>query len=140
MRWKYTSHYRNRAQHRVLAFPYQWKIGPSGGPYVNVSGGSGATTASYTTSALTCRHILLCLGDHLYEFRSVISPMNFTLTVNPLPSLNLSPSGTTETCGNGKSIIYNDNRSRNTYIWKKMGHVISGENFFFLHSNNYRNI
>lgn len=32
---------------------YQWKSGPSGGPYTNVSGGTGANTATYTTPVLS---------------------------------------------------------------------------------------
>ncbi len=110
-----------------IGISYQWKIGPSGGPYVNVSGGSGATTASYTTSALTAGTYYYVLETTCMNSGQSNISNEFTLTVNPLPSLNLSPSGTTETCGNGSQLYTTTTDPGTTYIWKKNGTAISGE-------------
>lgn len=45
---------------------YQWKSGPSGGPYTNVSGGTGATTESYTTPTLS-------VGTYYYVLQTTCS-------------------------------------------------------------------
>ncbi len=70
---------------------YQWMVGAtSGGPYVNVSGGSGATTTSYTSGALTA-------GTYYYVLQTTCSfgPLTglsneATVTVNANPSASAS--------------------------------------------------
>ncbi len=54
---------------------YQWKSGPSGGPYANVSGGIGATTDTYTTSSLDA-------GNYYYILETLCSNSGQTNTTN----------------------------------------------------------
>lgn len=71
---------------------YQWMVGTtSGGPYVNVTGGTGATTVSYTTDPLTA-------GTYYYVLQTTCTfgPVSdfsneVTVTVNALPSVAVSP-------------------------------------------------
>ena len=64
-----------------IGISYQWKIGPKF--YVNVSGGSGATTASYTTSALTAGTYYYVLETTCMNSGQSNISNEFTLTVNP---------------------------------------------------------
>jgi hypothetical protein len=71
---------------------YQWMVsGTPGGPYSNVSGGSGATTTSYTSGALSA-------GTFYYVMQTTcsIGPVSglsneVTVTVNPLPTITATP-------------------------------------------------
>ncbi|HMS99282.1 MAG TPA: BNR-repeat neuraminidase N-terminal domain-containing protein [Saprospiraceae bacterium] len=54
---------------------YQWKSGPSGGPYTNVSGGTGATTSSYTTPSLET-------GNYYYVLETLCSNSGQTNITN----------------------------------------------------------
>lgn len=73
-----------------IGISYQWKVSAvSGGPYVNVSGGTGATTVSYTTGALTT-------GTYYYVLQTTCStgPVTAlsneaTVTVNPNPTAGI---------------------------------------------------
>lgn len=74
-----------------LGITYQWKVSTtSGGPYSNVVGGTGATTTSYTTGALT-------VGTYYYVLETTCStgPVvglsnQATVTVNPVPTASAS--------------------------------------------------
>ncbi len=93
---------------------YQWQVsGTSGGPYINVTGGTGATTPSYTTDALTT-------GTYYYVMQTSCSgpgtalSNEFQLNVNAGPSIaNAGPdqgvvsasatlAGNTPSIGNGQ--------------------------------------
>lgn len=67
---------------------YQWQVSPtSGGPYSNVSGGSGATTTTYTTGILSA-------GTYYYVMQATCASATLTgisneatVTVNPNPTV-----------------------------------------------------
>jgi hypothetical protein len=95
---------------------YQWKISTTaGGPYVNVTGGTGATTSSYTTGALAT-------GTYYYvmettcSFGSLTGISNeYTLVVNPTPVVTISPSSATY-CSPGTAVNLTANGA-STYAW-----------------------
>lgn len=79
---------------------YQWMVGStSGGPYVNVSGGFGANTTSYTTAALTA-------GTYYYVLQTTCSsgPVTglsneVTVVVNANPTVGVTPASSTYCTG-----------------------------------------
>ncbi len=83
---------------------YQWKISTTaGGPYVNVTGGTGATTASYTTAALTPGTYYYLL-ETTCSFGSLTGLSNeYTLVVNPTPLVAVTPSSATY-CNPGTAV------------------------------------
>jgi hypothetical protein len=95
---------------------YQWKVSTiAGGPYVNVTGGSGATTSSYTTGVLTP-------GTYYYvmettcSFGSLTGISNeYTLVVNPTPTVAVSPSSATY-CSPGTAVSLTASGA-STYAW-----------------------
>lgn len=104
-------------------YTYQWKVSPTtGGPYTNVIGGSGATTMSYTTGALsggpTSYYFVLektCTSASL----SAISN-EATVTILPLPTASLSVIDTLLCPGESIFIFGSSNMSWNsatTYNW-----------------------
>lgn len=109
-----------------IGISYQWKVGPSGGPYIDVSGGSGATTASYTTAALTAGTYYFVLETTCSNSGQSNMTNELALLVNPAPSLNLSPSGTTNSCGTGSQLYTISTDPGTTYTWNRNGTAISG--------------
>lgn len=95
---------------------FQWKVSTTaGGPYVNVTGGTGATTASYTTGTLTP-------GTYYYimettcSFGSLTGVSNeYTLVVNPTPVVAVSPSSATY-CSPGTAVSLTASGAT-TYAW-----------------------
>lgn len=81
----------------------QWQFSTvSGGPYTNVVGGTGATTASYTTPALTSPGTYYYVLTSSCSFSSTsISSAEVVVTVNPLPTINVTPSNGGNFCGTG---------------------------------------
>ncbi len=81
----------------------QWQFSTvSGGPYTNVVGGTGATTASYTTPALTSPGTYYYVLTSSCSFSSTsISSAEVAVTVNPLPTINVTPSNSGNFCGTG---------------------------------------
>jgi hypothetical protein len=96
---------------------YQWKTSTvSGGPYSNVVGGSGATTASYTSAALTP-------GTYYYVLQVTCSngpatglSNEATVTVNPFPTISVSPSSAI-ICQPGGSAVALTASGASTYAW-----------------------
>jgi len=97
---------------------YQWEISATGGGvgFGDVSGGSGATTTSYTTAALTA-------GVYYYRLRvtcsagPVIGYSNeLTLTVNTLPTVAVAPTAAT-ICQPGASAVTLTASGAVTYSW-----------------------
>ncbi|HLP13978.1 MAG TPA: right-handed parallel beta-helix repeat-containing protein, partial [Flavobacteriales bacterium] len=95
---------------------YQWEISTTGGGigFGNVSGGTGATTVSYTTAALTA-------GIYYYRLRTtcssgpVIAYSNeLTLTVNALPTISVTPPSAAA-CGTISQTLTASGAS--TYTW-----------------------
>ncbi|MCB9163298.1 MAG: T9SS type A sorting domain-containing protein [Flavobacteriales bacterium] len=94
----------------------QWMVSNvSGGPYSNVSGGSGATTATYTTGTLS-------VGTYYYILRQTCStgPVSddsneLTLTVNPVPVVSASNNG--PACVGGSVALDGTTDIAGTYSW-----------------------
>jgi hypothetical protein len=95
---------------------YQWKVATvSGGPYSNVVGGSGATTTSYISAPLTP-------GTYYYVLQTTCSagPMTglsneLVVTVNALPTVNVSPTSATY-CSGGPAVPITAGGA-STYSW-----------------------
>ena len=95
---------------------YQWKVSTTaGGPYVNVTGGTGATTSSYTTATLTT-------GTYYYVLETTCSfgPLTglsneYTLVVNPIPLVAVTPSSATY-CNPGTPVSLTASGA-STYAW-----------------------
>ncbi len=95
---------------------YQWQESDDNGaldPWTNVSGGTGATTVSYTTPVLTnsiyYRMAVTCTNSS----QTVYSPGQF-ITVNPLPVTSITPSST-QICGSGTVTLTGNGAS--SYVW-----------------------
>jgi hypothetical protein len=81
----------------------QWQFSTvSGGPYTNVVGGTGATSASYTTPALVSPGTYYYVLTSTCSFSSTsISSGEIAVTVNPLPTINVTASNGGNFCGTG---------------------------------------
>lgn len=110
-----------------IGISYQWKIGPSGGPYVNVSGGSGATTTSYTTPALTAGTFYYVLETTCANSGLQSTTNEFVLTVNPNPTATINPAGPTLLCAPATQIYTATTDIGDSYKWKKNGTILTGE-------------
>jgi hypothetical protein len=81
----------------------QWQVSSvSGGPYTNVVGGTGATTATHTTAAIATP------GTYYYVLASTCTNSTTTsisnevvVTVNPLPTVTATPANAGAFCGVG---------------------------------------
>ncbi len=96
---------------------YQWEVSAiSGSGFANVSGGTGATTTSYTTAALVS-------GTWFYRMKTTCSnggginySPEFVLNVNALPNVTLTPSSGS-ICIPGGSPISLTATGASTYGW-----------------------
>lgn len=96
---------------------YQWQVGTaSGGPYSNVTGGTGATTSSYTTGALAT-------GVYYYVLQTTCSTSGQTnitnevvVTVNALPTVAVTPTSVT-ICQPGAIAVPLTASGATTYTW-----------------------
>ena len=96
---------------------YQWKVGTAaGGPYVNVTGGTGANTTSYTTAPLTA-------GVFYYVLEVTCTPSGLSsnsseleLTVNSLPTVTVTPTTATY-CNPGGTPVALTASGADTYSW-----------------------
>ncbi|MCW3103352.1 MAG: hypothetical protein JWO09_1792 [Bacteroidetes bacterium] len=96
---------------------YQWMVSAtSGSGYVNVTGGTGATTTSYTTAALTP-------GVYYYVLQATCSTgpatglsNEVTVTVNANPTVTVSPS-TASICQPGATAVALAAGGASTYAW-----------------------
>jgi len=104
---------------------YNWQSSAtSGGTYMNVVGGSGATTASYTTAGLTTstwfRSQVICGAN-----TGISTPVQITVVViNNIPatgSLNV-------TCGSS-TLIYDDGGSAAVYSNSNTGYLVLNNTF-----------
>lgn len=101
----------------VTGISYQWKSSTTpGGPYTNVSGGTGATTDSYTTGAMTA-------GTYYFVMETTCSFGPITglssesvLTVNPIPAVSINPSSATY-CSPGGTAAALTASGASTYAW-----------------------
>jgi hypothetical protein len=97
---------------------YQWKVSNTpGGPYANVTGGIGATTTSYTSDAALTAGTYYFVMETTCSFGPVSALSNeFTLTVNPTPVVNVTPSSGM-ICLPGGSAVALSAAGATTYAW-----------------------
>ncbi|MGB3076486.1 MAG: T9SS type A sorting domain-containing protein [Chitinophagales bacterium] len=105
---------------------FQWMIsGTSGGPYSNVSAGSGATTPSYTTAKLNT-------GTYYYVLQATCPVSGtdlsneLTVTVKSLPTATITPAGPTTFCKGGSVDLNATVAANRVYQWKKGSSDIAG--------------
>ncbi|WP_317898376.1 T9SS type A sorting domain-containing protein [Aurantibacillus circumpalustris] len=73
-----------------LGVTYQWKAGATaGGPYANITGGSGATSPTYTSGVLTSGVYYVILST-ICNNTLITASNEVTLTVNTTPSVTAS--------------------------------------------------
>ncbi|HLP54194.1 MAG TPA: T9SS type A sorting domain-containing protein [Fluviicola sp.] len=95
---------------------YQWMVSTvSGGPYTNVSGGTGATTVSYVSGALTAGTYYYVLATTCSAGPTTGLSNEVTVTVNALPTVGVSPS-TAFFCNPGPAVTLTASGA-NTYSW-----------------------
>jgi hypothetical protein len=123
----------------ALGVTYQWMVSTTnGGPYTNVSGGSGATTVAYTTPPLT-------LGTYYYILQTTCSfgPLTgfsnqVTVTVNANPVVTLS--GSSSFCTGGNSLLTGSTASASQWYVNDSLIVGANTNTFSASSAGYYNI
>ena len=81
----------------------QWQVSSvSGGPYTNVVGGTGATTATHTTAAITTPGTYYYVLAHTCTNSGVTSFSNeVVVIVNPLPNVTATAANSGNFCGVG---------------------------------------
>ncbi len=95
---------------------YQWKVATvAGGPYTSVSGGTGATTVSYTSAALTAGTYYYVLEVTCSNGPVVDLSNEVVVTVNSLPTVSVSPATATY-CQGGNAIALTASGA-STYTW-----------------------
>ncbi len=95
---------------------YQWQSSTSFyGPFTNVVGGSGATTASYTTPSLDYTTYYQCVVSNAYgNTTSLVT----TVTVNSTPVATGSITGSTTVCaGQSKTYSITGISNASSYTW-----------------------
>jgi hypothetical protein len=106
-----------------LGITNQWQVSStSGGPYTNVVGGTGATTATHTTAAIATP------GTYYYVLAStcansaVTSVSNeVTVTVNTLPTINVTAANSGNFCGIGELSA----TGGSTYTWSPAASLLN---------------
>ncbi|MEP7168349.1 MAG: T9SS type A sorting domain-containing protein, partial [Bacteroidota bacterium] len=105
---------------------YQWMVSTTqGGPYSNVSGGSGSNTTSYTTGTLTAGTFYYVMKTTCINLNTDISN-ELKVTVKVLPSPTITPAGPTTFCSGGNVILNAPVAANRVYQWKKGAALISG--------------
>lgn len=99
-----------------LGASYQWKVGPVGGPYTNVTGGTGATTNVYTTAALTAGVYEYYLETSCSFSGQMNISNNLTVTVNALPTVAVTPTSG-NVCFPGGTAVALSASGADTYTW-----------------------
>ncbi|MDQ3047147.1 MAG: GEVED domain-containing protein [Bacteroidota bacterium] len=96
---------------------YQWMVSTtSGGPYTNVVGGTGATTTSFTSAALTSGVYYFVLQTTC-SFGPLTAISNqVTVTVNSLPTVAVTPTSSV-ICNPGGTAVTLTATGASTYTW-----------------------
>jgi len=110
----------NNALNAFSDITYQWQVaGVPGGPYSDVSGGTGATTKNYTTGGLSagvyyyilrlrCSNVSVPTGDSYSN--------EVMVTVNANPAVTIAPTpANSAICGAGNVSLLAS--GANTYVW-----------------------
>ena len=101
----------------------QWQVSSvSGGPYSNVVGGTGATSTTYTTAALTTPGTYYYILASTCTNSSITSPSSEVIvTVNNLPTIAISATTGGNFCGVGDLTA----TGANTYSWSPASSLLS---------------
>ncbi|MBL7925543.1 MAG: T9SS type A sorting domain-containing protein [Bacteroidia bacterium] len=107
---------------------YQWQRATvSGGPYTNVTGGSGANTTSFTTGKLiagTYYYVLkVTCPDGLTDYSNEL-----TVNVKALPTASITAESDTIFCSGGSVVLNAPVSANRAYQWLRSGNIISGAN------------
>jgi hypothetical protein len=109
-----------------LGISYQWEVSTTGGGvgFASVTGGTGATTTSYTSAALTqgtfyYRMKITCSNGPIVNYSNEL-----TVTVNSLPSFTVSPP-TTSFCGPVTPVLLTASNNTLTYAWSTTNGTLS---------------
>ena len=96
---------------------YQWQVSTtSGGPYANVVGGTGATSFSYTSAALTPNTYYYILRTTCANGPVSGNSNQVTIVVNPVPVTVVTPTSGTF-CNPGGTAIVLAASGATTYVW-----------------------
>lgn len=108
----------NNASNLNSGIVYQWQVGPVGGPYADVVGGTGANTQSYTSAAMSagtyefvlrvrCTNEIIPNGD---SFSNAV-----TVTVNPTPTS--VPTSNSPVCAGQTLNLFGGTDFGTTFAW-----------------------
>ena len=101
----------------------QWQVSSvSGGPYTNVIGGTGATTATHTTAPITTPGTYYYVLAHTCTNSGITSFSNeVVVTVNTLPNITATPANSGNFCGVGTITA----SGAVNYTWSPAGSLLS---------------
>jgi hypothetical protein len=101
----------------------QWQVSSvSGGPYTNVVGGTGATTATHTTAPITTPGTYYYVLAHTCTNSGVTSLSNeVVVTVNPLPTVTATAANSGNFCGVGSLTA----SGASAYSWSPAASLLS---------------
>ncbi len=101
----------------------QWQVSSvSGGPYTNVVGGTGATTATHTTAPIATPGTYYYVLAHTCTNSGVTSLSNeVVVTVNPLPTVTATAANSGNFCGVGSLTA----SGASTYSWSPAASLLS---------------
>jgi GEVED domain/Secretion system C-terminal sorting domain/HYR domain/PKD domain len=100
-----------------IGISYQWKVGvSSGGPFVNVVGGSGANSTAYTTGPLPAGTFYYVMTTTCSFGGATANSSELILTVNPSPIIGVTP-GTSLICNPGGTPITLTATGGVSYTW-----------------------
>ncbi|HUM48266.1 MAG TPA: hypothetical protein PLD84_15150, partial [Chitinophagales bacterium] len=105
---------------------FQWMVAETqGGPYTNVSGGSGANTTAYTTGKLKKGIFYYVLEASCAGGETDFSN-EFVLDVKGQPDAAITPEGPTSFCKGDEVVLTASGGSNRTYQWLKKDEAIAG--------------
>jgi hypothetical protein len=113
----------------------QWMVSNTpGGPYSNVSGGTGATTSSYTSAALTAGTYYFVCTSTCTATAETATSNELALTVNALPTVTFTAPNGGAFCGTQQMTA----SGASTYVWTPASSLSSntGASVFFTGTTN----
>ena len=113
----------------------QWMVSNTpGGPYSNVSGGTGATTSSYTSAALTSGTYYFVCTSTCTSTAETATSNELALTVNALPTVTFTAPNGGAFCGTQQMTA----SGASTYVWTPASSLSSstGASVYFTGTNN----
>jgi hypothetical protein len=100
-----------------LGITYQWKISTTpGGPYTNVTGGTGATTTTYTAGTLAAGTYYFVLEVTCSSGPMTALSTEDTVLIKPMPTVSVNPT-TGSICMPGGTAVNLTASGADTYTW-----------------------